>query len=517
MKPSNPISMSTKYKLLLVILPLVGAVLVLLSTTHYGAGLSPDSVGYIGTARNIITGNGITSYNGAPLVAQPPFYPILLALVGKIIGADPLSFAHIVNAIIYGIIIYLSGILHKKHLSSFLIFSIFSTSVIAFSIPLFKVSTYAWTEPLFISLTVTSFIFAISYLKSNDSVSLLLLALSIALASLTRYIGVTLILWGGLIVLFFQNNNFKKRVKHLLIFSIVSGLPIGLWLIKNYIISNTFFGSRSPSRFTLYQNINYAFDTLLYWFVPDDIANRLFLIVFSVSIGIFAGHNLKNRWQEVKLRLKQISPILMFAIIYLIFLIISSTTTAYDRINNRLLSPVYIPFALLILILAEMIVAPYRKKFSNSLVNTFLIISMVIWLVYPIRNITLNTIKLLQNGRGYNSKAWRESEVIQYLSSTELETEYPLFTNAPDAAYILAELSTKMSPSKRKGGNSSSLPNMSPYEIEDSWPEENKAYLIWFDKKIRTYLFTPEELQKITNMELIADLEDGEIYIVTRK
>jgi len=55
------------------------------------------------------------------------------------------------------------------------------------------------------------------------------------------------------------------------------------------------------------------------------------------------------------------------------FLIAASTTTAYDRIGDRLLSPVYIPATLLLLILAETLVVPFRKHRSLQVVKGLLI------------------------------------------------------------------------------------------------------------------------------------------------
>ncbi|MFA6234263.1 MAG: hypothetical protein WC824_08770, partial [Bacteroidota bacterium] len=87
---NDPIALSLTHRLLLVLLALLGAALVLISTSNYGAGLTPDSVGYIGAARHIIAGDGVLSFDGHHLVVQPPLYPALLAIVGGLFGMDPL-------------------------------------------------------------------------------------------------------------------------------------------------------------------------------------------------------------------------------------------------------------------------------------------------------------------------------------------------------------------------------------------------------------------------------------------
>ena len=164
MKSSGSIGLTTKYKLSLVLLALVGAVFVLLSTSRYGAGLSPDSVGYIGIARNLIKGAGFRSYNGNLTVKWPPLYPALLALVGGVFGTDPLLLVNDVNALIFGLIVYVGGVLTFKHFSSFPALAFVGTLAILVSRPLFAVSVMAWTESRFLFFVLQILILADYYL-----------------------------------------------------------------------------------------------------------------------------------------------------------------------------------------------------------------------------------------------------------------------------------------------------------------------------------------------------------------
>jgi len=518
MKSSDPITMSTKHKLLLALLSLVGTVFILLSTSRYGAGLSPDSVTYISTARNLIKGVGFISYGGDPLVSQPPLYPALLAVIGKIFGTDPLLVANLVNALIFGLIVYFGGLLIFKYLSSFPVFAIVGTLSILASIPLFSVSVMAWSEPLFILFVLLSLLFANLYLEKKDITSLIFLSSSLALLSLTRYIGVMLILWGVLIIIVFYRNSLKSRIAHLSLFTLISILPIGIWLIRNYVISSTLFGPRASSAYTLSQNLMFVFNSIVSWYVPSIIADhRPTFILLGAVIGFFVGLSPKDSWQSVKVTLRQISPIVSFAIAYTAILVISSTTTAYDQIDDRLLSPIYVPLVLFLLILALALVEPYRRRFSNKIVNSFLILGLAIWLIYPIRYTILTAVNLTQKGQGYSSKAWIESETVQYLlHHRTLESECAVYANGPDATYILAHLTTKMSPAKTRY-NSPETVNDNISRLRGSWPEESNACLVWFDRIDRKYLFTIAELQSVANIDLIVHLEDGAIYSVTRK
>jgi len=263
----------------------------------------------------------------------------------------------------------------------------------------------------------------------------------------------------------------------------------------------------------------FVFNDLMTWYIPSIIADhRPTLILFGMVIGFIAGFNPKDSWQSVKVKLRQIIPLALFVVIYTAFLVVSSTTTAYDQIGDRLLSPIYVPLTILFLVLVQALVEPYRRRFSNKVVNSYLIIVLAIWLlVYPIRNVTINAVNLAPIGQGYSNKAWLESQTVQYLFQHQtLISECTIYTNAPDAAYILAHLTTKMSPAKTSHNSQETINDIST--IETTWlAENNKACLVWFDKVNRKYLFTIDELQSVANINLIARFDDGAIYSVTKK
>lgn len=518
MKSQEPTVIPVKYKLLLAMLGLIGIGIILLATNRYGAGLSPDSVGYVATARSIANGTGIVTFDGSPLVKQPPLYPAILATIDYVFGLDPLSSANIVNAVLFGIIVYLGGLLIYKHLSSFPAFALVGMLAIVFSRPLFGIAVWAWSEPLFICFVLLSLIFAHSYLAKNDVTSLMLFSSSVALSSLIRYIGATLILWGALIILVFYRDSLKNRIAHLSLFTLISALPLGLWLIRNYAISSTLFGPRASSAFTLSQNLIFLFNSLLYWYIPGRIKeHRSILMIVSAGAGLFIGLSLRDGWQGVKVRLRQISPIVLFAIIYIAFLVISSTTIAYDKIDDRLLSSIYVPLTLLLLILAQALVDPYRKRFSKKIVNSFLVIGIAIWLAFQIRSTILNAVNLIPIGQGYSGQAWMDNKTVQYLlQHRTLESECTFYTNDSNVAYILADIKTKMSPIRRIYNSIKTVNDIS--SLRGVWPEESNACLIWFDEIDQgKYMFTIDELQAIANIELIVRLEDGAIYSITRK
>ena len=513
-------SYPAKFKLVFIFLALLGVTIVFLSTSRYGAGLSPDSIGYIGSARNIIVGAGVTSYNGSPLIVQPPLFPTLLAIAGGIFKTDPLTLANTVNAIIFGAIVYFGGLLFFKYLPSYPIFAFIGLLAIVTSPPLFKVSVMAWSEPLFILFVILSLLFANSYLEKNDVISLILLSLSVSFSTLTRYIGVVLILWGVFVIIVLRRDRLKNKIAHLSLFTFISVLPIGIWLIRNYAISSTFLGTRTSSVFTLSQNLMFVFNDLISWYIPNIVADhRPTLLLLGVTIGFLAGNNPKKILRGIYSSRHQIGSIVLFILFYTVFLVASSTTTSYDRIGDRLLSPIYVPLTLFFFIIAKTFAESYGEHLFAKIVYPILITCTILWLLmYPLRNTLINAVNLAATGQGYSHKDWAESETILYLlQHQELESKCTFYTNGPDVAYALAHITSQRSPARRQGGTNSSQPNIKPSEIGSSWPEESNACLIWFDRIGRSYLFTVDELQDIIDIDTIANLSDGAIYSISRK
>ena len=139
-----------KPNLLVALVAVVGIAILMFSTRNYGAGLSPDSVNYIAVARNLNSGAGLVMLDDSPLLVWPPLYPALLALLGNVFEKDPLPVANVVNALLFGLIVYTGGVLTFRHFSSFPALGLAGTLAFLVSIPIFAVSVMAWTEPLFI-------------------------------------------------------------------------------------------------------------------------------------------------------------------------------------------------------------------------------------------------------------------------------------------------------------------------------------------------------------------------------
>lgn len=491
----------------------LGAILIFLSTQRYGSGISPDSVGYIRVARNIANGTGFTIQKNLPLVAQPPLYPTILALSSVVVKIDPLGAARAISVFLFGFNILLASYLLTKPVAS-LPLIIGGPLFFLFSPALFQVSTMAWTEPLFISLTLLTFISIQSYLENKRIESLFLCSMFISLATLTRYIGLTLILWGAITILFIKFENPQKKLWHLSIFFLISGTPLGGWVIRNYHISGTFFGARPPSPYTFFQNISFVFQTLSDWYLPDKNLFRAFSL-FS-GVGLMIGSRLTENWQRIYKGLHKYMPLFLFVFLYTAALVFSSSIAAFDQIGDRLLSPIYIPLTLCLFIFLEDLTGSLRKIISRNTTHFLLLIFLAVGLISPVWK-TLRVAKdHYQDGKGYHSKIWVKSKTIKYLHyHEELRTQCTFYTNAPDALYILADLKAEMSPMERRYNSPQKIQDIQ--DLKGSWPPTQNACLIWFEHAGRPYLFSLAELREAAILQEIEEFRNGAIYTVRRK
>ncbi len=518
LKLTTPLELTKRFKLILILLSLTGFILSLLSTSRYGAGLSPDSIHYISAARNIAGGFGVTSFNGSPFVYWPPLYPILLSIPDLVFNLDPLVSAPVINAILFGLIIYFSGLLLSRHLCSSII-ALLGAALIVFSTIMLDIASMAWSETLFVFLSLVFLLYLGRFLVKTNWTSFIIFTLAVSLASLTRYIGVCLIPTGVIVMFFFLSKNSKIKFKFIFLFVAITVIPIGIVVLRNYNISGTPFGGRNPSITSFSENLGLIFNILLSWgfFPPRGSAARLGILVVIIGMVIFGVFYGKGILPKLKTALINAVPIAFYIVLYFSFLLYSSTSYAFEQINWRYLAPIYIPLTILFLILINVLLEPFRQRFSALLIDRVLSLTLIIWVVYYPMNRSINTIHwwMKAGTSGYSQVGWRESDIIRYLNQNPLDTGHLIFTNDPLALYILANMKCQKNIVRI---NSTPMESAKQTEKSDSsFVNEKFDYFIWFNNvNKQDYPYSKDEMEKSTNVKNLVQLKDGTIFLVKR-
>ena len=501
-----------------VALGVVAAVILLVVTRQWLAGISNDSIAYVAAARGVLGGGGLITHLGEPLVSQPPLYPFLLAVAGGIFRCDPLLTAHAVNAILLGCVVWLSAGLFLRHLESPKALAILGVAFLPVAGPLFRVSVMAWSEPLFLLLTLIYLVHIESYAREEKVTSLVAAAVAAALACLTRYIGVAVVLAGAVSIVLLRKGRVKSRVRHLLVFGTITVLPLAAWLARNLSVSGTLFGPRAASGRTLVQNAGAAFTIVGGWYAHGRAAWLLAIFILVVAaVGVLAFLAARTAKSSAKAAAPPPGPMLTFTLVYVVLLVVSATSTAYDELDTRLLIPVFVPATLGLLLLFREAIALVSGHRGGRFVSGLLVAVLIVFLLALPSQTVLHATRYLRGmGWGYGAASWRGSPTVRYVArNRDKMYDHTTYSNAPEALYLLANTRARLSP----GGEAAyaRIGGRDLARLRGSWPPEGLAYLVWFDTVDRAYLFSEKDLGVVAEIAPATRLDDGTVYTVTRR
>ncbi len=190
-----------RFTLLTAAIAALGAALVLGRVLPFGVLVNSDSAHYIAAARSLLSGEGFLRFEGSPFSTWPPLYPLLLAAAS--LGTfDPVAVAGPLNAILFGLTVFVVGRYLQQRLASRLL-AAWGCLATALAVPLLEWSSYAASEPLFILLAILALVQTDRFLADGRHRTLVWAAAFSALAWQTRYVGGAVPAFCGLLLLFF--------------------------------------------------------------------------------------------------------------------------------------------------------------------------------------------------------------------------------------------------------------------------------------------------------------------------
>jgi len=174
------ISLTPKSVVYLLLVSFIGVGMFLVwYSTKWGAGLISDTFQYVANARNLVAGNGFSIPYGdgelEPMTKYPPMYSIVLS-VFELGGATALQNARWVNILLFGVNTYLVFISSQK-LTGSSFFSLLASLYFSISFVLIEVHSWALSEPLYICLTLCTFLSLEKYFKETKRIWLILASL----------------------------------------------------------------------------------------------------------------------------------------------------------------------------------------------------------------------------------------------------------------------------------------------------------------------------------------------------
>jgi 4-amino-4-deoxy-L-arabinose transferase-like glycosyltransferase len=415
----------------------IGTFLILYATPQ-GLGLFDDSIAYIAGARSILNGDGYRELwlaSNQPMTHFPPVFSSLLALLG-LTGLDPLRGTRFVNSLLFGGNIFLLGIIGWKMTKS-QIAGIALALLFFANYSLFRLHTTAMSEPLYIFLTLASFLTLYFYFQLKQKRWLILTGCLVGIAYLTRYAGLALFAT-FLVSLILLRETWKDRFSRSAIF-IASFIPFALgWSIRNSLLADN-----ATNRTLVYhpitqENIETGIFNISQFLMPVEVWRRtllqipnfflilasLFILVLLVWLAQKGLTKFLKPNTETPEILSFISTLYIFG--YLASILFSMTWfDASTKFQLRILAPIFV--SILIITVYFLYQLWYKQKFLSS----FLFLLIFTFSIYG----TINTItELRKGGVGYASFQWFDSEAMKFLN--ELPEGTRIYTNEAPAVYL---------------------------------------------------------------------------------
>ena len=343
------------FTLALAALSVLGAGLVLAREVNYGVGLTYDAVTYISTARNLLDGEGFIQFNDWPYLHWPPLYPLLLAALSFGV-LDPYAVAGPLNAVIFGLTIFAAGCVLRGRVRNGLLL-MWGCTAAALSIPLAAVASSAISEPLFILCVTLSLLCSVRYFEAGRRSALIWAAAFAALALLSRYAGVTLILTIAPLLLLQRGAAVPEKARRLGLYLAVAGLPVAVWLLRNYLAYGEVRGTDAPASRSLGEVAGQHLGELSSWLFlnlpPGGLdtagaaltAGGLLALALAAAIG---GLNLYRNGRRGGDERRWIAAGVFggFGLVYVVFITAALASVEVSPGAARYLAPAYVPLLL---------------------------------------------------------------------------------------------------------------------------------------------------------------------------
>jgi hypothetical protein len=515
------LSRDAKYRIFLLVLAAAGLILILLTTSKYGAGVSSDAARNLSTADSLLAGKGFVDMLGNPFVLWPPLYPLVMAGLSLVTGWDTFHAAWYLNVGLYAVNLWLGGWLLYRIFHERAVYAVAGALMLLLSRFTLRIYANVASEPLFATLMLLFFLCAASYLREGGCRRLWGMFVLAGLATLQRYLGVVLFGVAALAVLVRER---RAGVLRMALPALVSALPIAVWALgHNLPISGGPFGPRELGEMLPLQNIGLSLTKILWWFVPrlsftDPLLLRPWIVLLALAVILL----LINKRGDWRAWLKQLSgayawPLMLFSVAYFFLLAFTVVTADHLDLTSDRYYVVILPavIALALITLDTLILSHVR---GGSPVARYAPALLLLWFIYPLYSMQGYVREALVKGEptNYNianSAQFREMKVVK--AAGELlanEPEAPLYTNYTNIVWFLLRHPVRALPFQ-----DASLPREQRLselkQYYPNWPPE-RGYIIWFTPNQYHHIVSPDELATIAHLQLLYSDKTGQIYRV---
>jgi hypothetical protein len=317
----------------------------------------------------------------------------------------------------------------------------------AVSGPVLYLHAMAWSEAPFFSFAIGALLALALRVTRNRQRDLILAAILVALAMLTRYVGLTLLAPLAFALIVLGRRSRRERIRDLAIAGAIATAPLGIWMIRN-----TSVGHHATDR-TLAVHVVSAGQLLQLVTTLNDFLlpvgagpwwRGTFVLVVALLLiaGLLAAHR-SARAQRPAPPLGNVFALLclVFAAGYLAFVLFTiSFADATTPLDDRILFPVFGVVVIALVLLAD---TAARRRNHPAIWRAFaMCAALSIAVRLPLAIHGLDTMH--RNGEGYTSVTWRNSEMLAQVR--RLPSAIVVYSNAQDAIELLTGRSARWLP-----------------------------------------------------------------------
>jgi hypothetical protein len=378
----------------------------------------------------------------------------------------------------------------------------------------------AWSEPLFLFLGAVGLAGLEIHLRTAARGSLLVAAIAIALACLTRYAGLALVLAAAAGLLLFGHRRWKVRLAEAIGLASLASLPLGLVLGHSWLQAGTFAGRSivlHPPPLSAYVGL---VDSLSGWLLlPDTLTARIRLgLMVLAGLGLsFAAllparpsglSKMRGLLGQAKTALSGVRTPLLFALIYMAFLLVSiSLVDANTAFDNRILSPVYVAGLTMVFgLLGSRTAGKGGLRLPSLWIGILLLILCGGLLVRS----AAWADQARHFGIGFNQRIWKDSPTLSYLRSLPLGL--PLYSNAPEAIYLNLGRSAVALPRAFRLSEQSSNPDFTAEVLALQHRVRTESAVIAYFTHVGSRSLSPQALESMLGVERLLETSDGIVF-----
>jgi hypothetical protein len=506
----------TSRPLLAVALAGAGACGLMFWIMTHGPGVSPDSVGYIETARSLLAGDGF-SILGRPMTEFPPMYPLLLAGAG-LIDHDLLRAGRFLHASLFGANVALVALAVYLSADRNLLAAGCAALLFLSSAPIISVHSMAWSESPFFAFSLAGFVLLCLHVARPAPTVLVTAALAVGLASATRYAGVSLLapLLYGLLCL--GNRSRRQRLCDVSIALPIACAPLAIWSYRNLMTGRSVMGRGLAVHPIVSSPGEELVDTLYEFALPTSApvwAKTVLLAMATVLVLAALGAVHRDRRRSGSSHSPAV--VLPWFIVLLagayIVLVFGSVwfVDAGISLDTRILFPIWG----LAVVAAVSLGASASHAMGRPAIGWSLVFICLFFVGINGDRAARTALDLRRNGSGYTSRQWRGSEIMAFVRSRVQTTR--IYSNGPEAIRFLTGREAAMIP--RRVSPVTASPN-EHYEEElgvmcrDS--RERGALVVYLDSVWRWYLPAHDEVASTCGLAVQERFADGRVYAASR-